>query len=431
MYKFKFPIAILFLGVLTACGGGGGGSGGTSNTPSSSSVSSSAAVSSSVVSSEASSSSEVSESSSSSSSTYTADVDNLSLLAPSDFPVGIAVSNTDSPTYNLLTNADEQGVATRHFNQMTAGNIMKMSYLQPSEGNFTVVNANAFIDFAAEHDMTIHGHALLWHADYQVPGFMKNWSGSSEDFLTLVEEHVTGVVNRFKEKSNLVSWDVVNEALNDGNPANFRTDSVFYTKSGNSAVYIERAFQAARLADPNVTLYYNDYNIEQNNSKTTKLIAMIDDFQTRGIPLDGIGFQMHVCLNYPSASAIAASMQKVVDKGLLVKITELDVAINQPYCDNYPANRVNVFTETVALAQKKRYCDIVEAYLDTVPVEQRGGITVWGSNDGATWLDDLYRNQFDNQKISWPLLFDSNYNDKPALRGFADALMGAACTNMH
>lgn len=408
MYYIQRVLCIsLFALGLTACGGGGGGS----KPASSSSIASSVAT------------------SSVASSPYSANVD--SLREHASFPIGVAVSNTDSPAYNILTNASEKAVVEKHFDEMTAGNIMKMSYLQPSQGNFTFTNADAFVDYAKSKNINIHGHALVWHSDYQVPGFMKNWSGSAEDFLTALETHITTIVDHYETKDNLVSWDVVNEALTDGNPSDFRTtDSTFYVKSGNSSVYIERAFQAARAADPNVPLYYNDYNIEQNNSKTNKMIEMITDFQARNIPIDGVGFQMHVCLNYPSAANIAAAMKKVVDKGLMVKITELDVAINQPYCDNYPANKISVFSASVALAQKKRYCDIVKAYLDTVPVPQRGGISVWGTTDANTWLDALYRTQFENQNISWPLLFDENYNDKPALRGFADALQGTACTNL-
>lgn len=367
-------------------------------------------------------------SSSSSGSVYSANVNSLRDLA--DFTIGIAVSNNDSPFYNVLTNASEKAVVEKHFEQMTAGNIMKMSYLQPTQGNFTFTNADAFVDYAKTKNMTIHGHALVWHADYQVPGFMKNWSGSSADFITALETHITTVVDHFETKGNVVSWDVVNEALTDGSPSNFRTtDSTFYVKSGNSPVYIEKAFLAARAAAPEATLYYNDYNIEANGPKMTKLVEMLTDFQARNIPIDGVGFQMHVCLNYPQASDIAAAMKRVVDKGLKVKITELDVAINQPYCDNYPANKISSFTQSVALAQKTRYCNIVKAYMDTVPAPLRGGISVWGTTDANTWLNDLYRTQFNNEKISWPLLFDSNYNDKPALRGFADGLQGINCTN--
>lgn len=371
---------------------------------------------------------QVTSSSSSTGSVYSANVNSLRDLA--DFTIGIAVSNNDAPSYNILTNTSEKAVVEKHFEQMTAGNIMKMSYLQNTQGNFTFANADAFVDYANSKNMTVHGHALVWHSEYQVPGFMKNWSGSATDFISALETHITTVVDHFEAKGNVTSWDVVNEALTDDTPSSFRTnDSTFYVKSGNSAVYIEKAFLAARAAAPAATLYYNDYNIEANGAKMTKLEEMLTDFQARKIPIDGVGFQMHVCQNYPGASAIAAAMKRVVDKGLKVKITELDVAINQPFCDNYPANKVSAFTQNIALAQKKRYCDIIKAYLDTVPAAQRGGITVWGTTDANTWLNDLYRTQFNGEKIAWPLLFDNNYHDKPALRGFADALQGISCTN--
>ncbi|HSX50569.1 MAG TPA: endo-1,4-beta-xylanase [Cellvibrio sp.] len=430
MQQLQRLITLVSLTVgLTACGGGGGGG----SKPLSSANASSAVLSSSTPSSSVASSSMAASSvavSSAASSIYSASVDSLHTLAI--FPIGAAVSNTDSPTYNILTNTTEQAVVEKHFDQMTAGNIMKMKYLQSTQGNFTFANADAFVDYANSKNINIHGHALVWHSDYQVPDFMKNWSGSAADFITALETHVTTVVDHFETKTNLVSWDVVNEALNDNSPSNFRTDSTFYVKSGNSAVYIEKAFQAARLANANVTLYYNDYNIDQNGAKMTKLVEMITDFQARSIPLDGIGFQMHVYLDYPSIADISAAMKKVVDKGLKVKITELDVAVNNPYSGNWPGNKVTTFTEATAFAQKKRYCEIVKAYLDTVPVNLRDGITVWGTTDKNTWLNDLFKsaNQYNGEKIAWPLLFDDNYNDKPALRGFADALTGAACTNL-
>lgn len=426
-----FAVSLL----VSACGGGGGS---TSVTPpassaaatSSASSSSAPATSSSIAATSSSSiaSSDSSSATSSSSTGYSANVDHLKDLAT--FPIGIAVSNSDSPSYNILTVAAEQQVAEKHFNQMTAGNIMKVSYLHPTQDSFTFANADAFVDYAKSKNSKVHAHTLIWHSDYQVPSFMKNWAGTAEEFLTMLDTHVTTIVDHFEAKNNIASWDVVNEAITDGTPATFRTDSAFYIKSGNSAVYIERAFKAARLADANVDLYYNDYNTESNGAKTTKLIEMITDFKARNIPISGVGFQMHVCLNYPSAATIAAAMKKVVDLGLKVKISELDIPINQPYCDSYPANKVSTFTQTAALAQKKRYCEIVKAYMDTVPADKRGGITIWGSNDGATWLDDLYKTQFGNEKISWPLLFDAHYKDKPALRGFADGLLGTACTNL-
>jgi len=439
--------------LISACGGSSGGhsssstptlsssassipassapSSSSSIAPSSSSSSSITPSSSSSSSISSSSSSVVSSSSSSISSAYSANVDHLKDLAT--FPIGIAVSNNDSPTYNVLTNANEKGLVEKHFDQMTAGNIMKVSYMHPALNTFSFTNADAFVDYAKTKDINIHGHALIWHSDYQVPSFMKNWSGSdSAGFLAMLDTHVDTIVRHFSAKGNVVSWDVVNEAINDSNPANFRTDSPFYVKSGNSAVYIENAFIAARAADQTVDLYYNDYNLEENGAKMTKAAAMLDDFKTRSIPITGVGFQMHVYLSYPSISSISAAMKKVVDRGYKVKITELDVSINNPY-SNWPASKVSTFTESTALAQKKRYCEIIAAYKATVPEAQRGGITVWGTTDANSWLDGpngLYKTQFNGEKIAWPLLFDAQYNDKPALRGFADGLLGTACTNL-
>jgi endo-1,4-beta-xylanase len=374
-----------------------------------------------------SSSSSIASSSSSSSSVYSAYVDSLKDL--STFPIGDAVSNTDSPSYNILTNASEKAVVEKHFDQMTAGNIMKMSYMHPSLNSFTFTNADAFVDYANSKGITIHGHALIWHSDYQVPNFMKNWSGTSADFLTMLDTHVTTVVDHFETKTNLISWDVVNEALNDNSPSTFRTDSAFWTKSGNSAVYIERAFQAARLAHPTVDLYYNDYNIDQNNAKTTAVVNMVTDFQARSIPITGVGFQMHVFMDFPTITNIKAAMKKVADKGLKVKITELDVAINNPYNNGWSVATASKYTNTTAFAQKKRYCEIVAGYKEVVPEAQRGGITVWGTTDANTWLTTA-TSQYNGQALAWPLLFDNSYNDKPALRGFADGLLGTACTNL-
>jgi endo-1,4-beta-xylanase len=364
--------------------------------------------------------------SSSSYSSYNACVDSLKELA--DFPIGIAVSNTDSPSDNILTNVKEQAIAEKHFSQMTAGNIMKMSYMHPDLNTFTFNDADAFVSYAKSKNIRIHAHALIWHADYQVPNFMKEWTGTSDEFLTMLGTHVTTLVDHFEESENVDSWDVVNEALTDGNPSDFRTNSPFYVKSGNSPIFIERAFIAADAADPEVDLYYNDYNIENGDSKTQKMVTMVTDFKNRGIPIDGVGFQMHVCLRWPSITAISESMKQVADLGLKVKITELDVAVNQPYCDSYPANKISEFTPAIAFEQKKRYCDIIAAYKAVVPEAQRGGVTVWGTRDGSSWLDSLYAPEYEGEKISWPLLFDAQYGDKPALRGFADALSDITCT---
>lgn len=336
-----------------------------------------------------------------------------SLKALASFPIGVAVNagNENNSIINSGTSAQQQAIAFAHFSQFTAGNIMKMSYLHPSENTYTFDNADALVSFAHDHGIAMHAHTLIWHSDYQVPSWMKNYTG---DWSAMLKAHVTTIASHFAGKVD--SWDVVNEALaetSDSSGVNGYRNSIFFQKLGSA--FIDQAFINARAADANADLYYNDFNIEVNDAKTTNLLAMIDGMIARGVPITGVGFQMHVLPDWPSISNIEAAMKAVAQRGLKVKITELDVRVNNPYNSSAPV--YTSLTDAAAAAQKQRYYQIVAAYLRAVPAAQRGGITVWGIWDADSWLNDSSGREF-------PLLFDDNFQPKPALQGFADALTG-------
>src|SRR5690625_4499938 len=174
-------------------------------------------------------------------------------------------------------------------------------------------------------------------------------------------------------------------------------------------------------------MYYNDFSRVPNGPKcrggddTPGVLGMLDDFLERDVPIDGIGFQMHIYVGWPSISNIRSAFEAVVDRGLKVKITELDVAAYNPYGNE----TFKEYTQELADQQKQRYCEIMEAYLDVVPKDQRGGFTVWGVSDADTWLKDLSHFSSGNP---WPLLFDVNLEPKPAIMGVADALRGKPCS---
>ena len=348
---------------------------------------------------------------------YNPGVDKLYALAT--FPVGVSLSYGNE-AYSYGNSPAQQSVIKTHFSQLTAGNIMKMGYLHPSQDTFNFVQADDFLKFATDNGKTLHAHTLIWHADYQVPAFMKSFQGDKAAWLGILKTHVQTITAHFAGK--VVSWDVVNEALNDG--GGYR-NSIFYQNTG--ADYIEQAFINARSADPVADLYYNDYNIESDPAKLQTLTEMLDGFRARSVPISGVGFQMHIFMDYPSISTISASFKKAVDRNLKVKITELDIPINNPYSAAYQAGDIKrELTTGLALAQKKRYCEVVKAYMDTVPAHLRGGVTVWGVSDPSSWLISAL---FNNAHADWPLLFDASYAGKPALRGVADGLSGKACTN--
>jgi endo-1,4-beta-xylanase len=353
----------------------------------------------------------------------TANVTVLSASAPNDnsgvaslksmavFPIGIAVNagNEKNSIINSTTSSQQQAIVFSHFNQITAGNIMKMSYLHPSENSFTFNQADQFVSFANSNGIAVHGHTLIWHSDYQVPDFMKNYKG---DFAAMLKQHVQTIVSHFVGK--VVSWDVVNEALADNNESgavNGFRNSVFYKKMGVN--YIDQAFINARAADPVADLFYNDYSIENGDAKTKNLLSLVDGMKARGVPITGVGFQMHVLTDWPSTSTIESAMKAVASRGLKVKISELDVRVNNPYNNAAPVYKS--LTAEAAARQKERYRQIVAAYLRAVPPAQRAGITVWGVWDANSWLNTP-------EHPDWPLLFDDNFQAKPALQGFADGL---------
>jgi endo-1,4-beta-xylanase len=55
--------------------------------------------------------------------------------------------------------------------------------------------------------------------------------------------------------------------------------------------------------------------------------------------------------------------------------------------------------------------------LKVVPASQRGGVTIWGAWDTNSWVVKAGR-------TDWPLLFDANYQAKPALQGIIDGFTG-------
>jgi len=327
----------------------------------------------------------------------------LRLRALVDFPIGVAVPADPWPN-SLLKSPERQALVERHFNSITAENVMKMAYLQPAPGEFVFEHADALVDYARRQGMIVHGHALVWHT--QAPDWMNEFEGTTEEFRTILAQHIRTIAGHFAGK--VESWDVVNEAFTDEVPTQYR-DTIWYNSIGPQ--YIELAFKLAREADPHADLYYIDYDISGalGPAKLDRILEMADDFKARDIPLDGIGFQMHIDTEEPVLEDVRESFAKVVERGIKVRIAELDIAVN-------PAERFTEFNSDLAELQRQHYADVVRAYVETVPPRLRGGITVWGITDADSWIPEF------KKRPDWPLLFDERFRPKKALLGMAEGL---------
>jgi endo-1,4-beta-xylanase len=331
-------------------------------------------------------------------------------------PIGAAVP-AGTASNSLLKSPERQALANYHFNQLTAENIMKMDALSTEPDTWNFADADALINHARSQGQTVHGHTLLWHR--ALPGWTASAEGDAQRWQQRMTDHITAVAGHFHATAadTLVSWDVVNEAFEDegaalrGSPAaasNSR-DNLWYEKVGPT--YIEQAFQAAHQAAPNAELYYNDFNLEWNATKLNAVIAMVQDFLARGIPIHGVGFQGHIWASN-AISQWQAHMARVaaIDPRIKIKITELDVRFN------HVTPPLRAADNTLYQRHREIIYQVVQAYLTAVPPAQRGGISLWGLIDGDSWILPLYG------LPDWPLLFFNDYTPKPAFQGFVEAL---------
>jgi endo-1,4-beta-xylanase len=224
-------------------------------------------------------------------------------------------------------------------------------------------------------------------------------------------EHINGVVSHYKGKVTV--WDVVNEAwVTDGPTGNGNPvirPSVFSTALGPS--FIDQAFMAARAADPAALLVYNEFADEGLSDKATAVYNMVKDMKTRGIPIDGVGMQMHIGINTnPTAADLATNMQRFADLGVKIFISEMDVN----GCAGYSLDQ-----------ERAQYHDIVAT---CVAQPACAAVTVWGITDKFSWLNVSVNSSSPagcaTGQSPLPLLWDDNYVKKSAYTGVMDALLG-------
>ncbi|WP_166384009.1 endo-1,4-beta-xylanase [Polaribacter sp. 11A2H] len=285
-----------------------------------------------------------------------------------------------------------------HFSSITSEYEMKMDRMHPSQGTFDFAAADAIVNFGVANGINVHGHALIWHN--ATPDWVKNFSGTDAEFETMVKNYITTTVTRYKGK--VASWDVVNEAIEDGSGNPLR-NSVFKQKMGDD--YIKKCYQWARDADPDCLLFYNDYNMASSTGKRAAMFKIVDSL---GDLIDGVGAQMHINYNFPSKANIQAVADGTVSRGLKLHFAELDVRAN-------PDNDQTSLTSERAGLQKAKFTEVVKIY-NSIPLANKYALTVWGVRDNETWLTDFWGH------IDWPLMFNEDYSKKPAYDGFLEGL---------
>ncbi len=308
----------------------------------------------------------------------------------------------------------EMGLVQEEFNFVTPENCMKPGPIHPSENSWRFERPDALVQWCEDHDIAIHGHTLVWHAQ------TSNWFFRDGDKATVTQrlkDHISVLVGRYKGK--IRSWDVVNEAIADGGNAETAQTENLRNSSWVQALgpeFLTLAFQFAHEADPDAILYYNDYGIEagpKHESSMVLLRRLIKD----GAPIHGVGIQGHWSTAGIPYAALDKAISDYASLGLKVSITELDVTIRGAsggqFGPRFGGRRSGGGAPPAPQdlkAQADAYAKLFSIFIKHKEAMDR--VTFWGLSDRRTWRFGQH-----------PLLFDSNNQRKPCYSSIIDVLL--------
>ncbi len=306
------------------------------------------------------------------------------------------VGTASDPAY--LTNPQYTALLDAEFNGLVGENVMKWGRLSVERGIYDFSKADVLMDYAARHQMAVRGHTLVW--DLQLPDWLTQSILTRDEYKVILKEHITTVVGRYAGR--IVAWDVVNEPLD---AQGHLRQNFWFQAIGPE--YILLAFQWAHAADPEAQLFLNESFAEGLNEKSQGVYALVSGMLEKGVPIHGVGMQMHLRLeNPPVPEDVAENMQRLAELGLKVHITELDVRLQDA-----PGSR-----DGKLVAQGVVFEDLARTCL---AAENCEAFFTWGLTDHYSWIPGM------TGKDDEPLLFAENWQPKPAYWAVYAALRDA------
>ncbi len=330
-----------------------------------------------------------------------------------DFLVGAAIAPAQfTPS---VKESAETAMVKEQFNTISPENVLKWGAVHPSLNRYNFTRADAYVNFGVSNHMFIVGHNLIWHN--ATPRWVfEDEAGKPlgrDALIQRMHDHISTVVGRYKGR--IKGWDVVNEALDwDGS---LRTNRWLQIIGED---YLVKAYQFAHEADPDLQLYYNEFNMEYL-TKRAGAVRLIKKLQAAGIPLTAVGIQAHYRLNWPPTKVLGQTIDELSALGVKIMITELDVTVlpgargseeAQRLIDIRTRPELNPYTnglpESVQQALTHRYADLFTEFLKHR--RQITRVTFWCATDRDSWLN----NWPIPGRTDYPLLFDRQCQPKPA-----------------
>lgn len=278
------------------------------------------------------------------------------------------------------------------FNAITLTDALRWSALEAQRGVRAFDTADALVDAARARGQSVRGHALIGHD--QLPSWAMGLPPA--DLRTAIEQHVIETVGHFRGK--VYAWDVIHEALD---PDTLLLRPGLYASLGISG--LAEVFKWANQIDPDALLFYSDSDIEAPTPRAQAVQKLIRDLEAHGATVDGIGMAAHLDTSgYPAEGPLRANIARFAELAPVVSYAALDVTTKRADPTANPTRRRD--------AQRLVY-QLIAGVCASEPACR--GLTIWGLTDRVTWSPD-----------DEPLIFDAQYEKKPAYEGLLAGLSG-------
>ncbi|PLW21559.1 hypothetical protein PCANC_00940 [Puccinia coronata f. sp. avenae] len=306
--------------------------------------------------------------------------------------VGTAVS-----VNHLTQDAKYKLLVDNQFSVITAENEMKWGVTQKQPGEEITADADTLNEYITKTNKKLRGHTILAHT--QNPDWVQGLS--KEQMKAAAYKHMELIFKKYGK--NMISLDVCNEILDGG----ALRQTIWLQTWGEEFVVdiYTKARELAKMYNPNILLFINDFSIEDKNAKSDKMLELATSLKKQGI-LDGVGFQSHLEVGkFPKG--FKENLERFTAAGLVVALSELDIRI-----------KLEGRSESdIAKDREQQTKDFEAAFEVCTSVEGCLGITLWGVTDKFSWIPT----NPGTAGAGEALIFDKNYEPKPAyqsLKGY-------------
>lgn len=284
-------------------------------------------------------------------------------------------------------------IIKREFSVIVPVDELKFKSIQPSKGVFDFERMDKIVQFAKTNGMKVRGFAPVWPNPKALPGWIKNNNFSADQLRKILKDHIQTIFSHYKNSNEIFEcWEVANEVFNI--EGQFK-DSVWSAIEPDPKNFLKLVFTWAHEANPKAKLFYNEAGHEFSGKKADVIYEALKELKAGGIPIHGIGFQMHLGWGEAfNATDLKTTFRKFADLGLEIHITELD----------FPIEDKNMSSSSLQ-DQAKKYFDVVSSCLSEPKCTT---IVTWGFTDKYSWIP-LFKPGFGRATY-----LDENYSPKPA-----------------